>query len=115
MRCALNIAYNGTLFLGSQRQKETPNTILGNLENALTKLGITANVVASGRTDKGVHASSQVCHVDLPSFWEDLEKLKKVLNEILPKAILVNNIKFVNDVQDARISVYSIEGRELIN
>jgi len=104
MRCALTLSYNGTHFLGSQTQKETSNTVLGNLENVLRALGIEFKVVASGRTDKGVHATGQVCHIDLPPFWSDLEKLKKVLNEMLPRALHVESIKEVADDFHARYS-----------
>ena len=104
MRCALEIAYNGTHFLGSQIQSETTNTILGNLEKVLLKLGIDFRVIASGRTDKGVHATGQVCHIDLPEFWSDLKKLKKVLNEMLPSTIMVKSIKKVDDEFHARYS-----------
>lgn len=102
MRCALNIAYNGTLFLGSQSQTQTPNTILGNLQRVCTQLGIHSKIIASGRTDKGVHATGQVCHIDLPPFWDNLIKLKKVLNEMLPSSIKVNTIKNVTDNFHAR-------------
>jgi len=104
MRCALTLSYNGTHFLGSQTQKETSNTILGNLESTLKALGIEFKVVASGRTDKGVHATGQVCHIDLPPFWNDLKKLKRVLNEMLPKALHVEHIKKVDDDFHARYS-----------
>lgn len=104
MRCALTIAYNGTNFLGSQIQTETSNTIFGNLEKVLSQLGINFRVVASGRTDKGVHATGQVCHIDLPPFWSDLEKLKKVLNEMLPHAIKVKRVKKVANDFHARYS-----------
>jgi len=104
LRCIIIIAYNGTHFLGSQIQSETSNTILGNLEKVLLKLGIDFRVVASGRTDKGVHATGQVCHVDLPKFWNDLEKLKRVLNEMLPSTIMVKDIKKADDEFHARYS-----------
>lgn len=104
MRCSLVVAYNGTNFLGSQIQKETPNTIFGNLENVLSKLGIEYKVIASGRTDKGVHATGQVCHIDLPTFWTDIKKLKKVLNQMLPPSIQVKRIKIVSDEFHARYS-----------
>jgi len=104
VRCALTIAYNGTHFLGSQIQTETPNTIFGNLEKVLLQLGIDFRVVASGRTDKGVHATAQVCHIDLPPFWDNLHKLKKVLNEMLPPAIKVIKILHVEDDFHARYS-----------
>lgn len=114
MRCALTLAYNGTSFLGSQIQKETNNTIMGNLEKVLSKLGIKFRVVASGRTDKGVHATGQVCHIDLPEFWNDLKKLHRVLNEMLPASIRVQSIKAVSDDFHARYGAKKRTYRYLI-
>ena len=102
MRIALTIEYNGTSYLGSQTQTETNNTILGKLEKVLLSLGIDFKVVASGRTDKGVHATGQVCHIDLPAFWNDLEKLRRVLNEKLPPSVRVKSVKKVADNFHAR-------------
>ena len=104
MRCALTIVYNGTNYLGSQIQKSSRNTILGNLEHVLREINIDTKVIASGRTDKGVHATGQVCHIDLPEFWSDLKKLKKVLNEMLPRTIHIKNIKEVANDFHARYS-----------
>ncbi|MEA3227562.1 MAG: tRNA pseudouridine synthase A, partial [Campylobacterota bacterium] len=102
MRTAITLAYNGTSFLGSQIQKETQNTIFGQFEKVLSQLGINFRVVASGRTDKGVHATGQVCHIDLPPFWSDLKKLKRVLNGMLPRTIQVKEIQRVSDDFHAR-------------
>lgn len=104
MRCSLTIAYNGTHFFGSQQQKETDNTILGQLERVFAKINIDSKIVASGRTDKGVHATGQVCHIDIPEFWSDLNKLKRVLNSMLPPYISVLKIKNVSDDFHARYS-----------
>lgn len=104
MRCALTIAYNGTSFLGSQTQTSSSNTVLGQIEHVLGQLNINFKAVASGRTDRGVHATGQVCHIDLPIFWSDLNKLKKVLNEMLPPAIHVKSIRAVSDDFHARYS-----------
>ncbi|MBL0709222.1 MAG: tRNA pseudouridine(38-40) synthase TruA [Sulfurimonas sp.] len=104
MRCALTISYDGTNFLGSQVQKSSKNTIFGNLHQVFSKLGIESKIVASGRTDKGVHATGQVCHIDLPEFWSDLKKLKRVLNKMLPSSIIVKNIKEVDASFHARYS-----------
>ena len=114
MRCALTIAYNGTHFLGSQVQKETANTIFGQLEKALLKLGINFRVIASGRTDKGVHATGQVCHIDLPPFWDNLVKLQKVLNEMLPPSIKIIQAKQVDNDFHARYSAKKRVYRYLI-
>ncbi|QOP41172.1 tRNA pseudouridine(38-40) synthase TruA [Sulfurimonas marina] len=107
MRVAVVLSYNGTHFLGSQIQKSSQNTIFGQLENVLKQLGITSKTVASGRTDKGVHASYQVAHFDLPPFWDDLTKLKQVLNEMLPKTIHVKRIFQVADDFHARYGAKS--------
>ena len=104
MRCAITLCYDGTHFLGSQSQKSSNNTILGNLQKVLSQLSIESKVIASGRTDKGVHATGQVCHVDLPEFWFDLKKLKRVLNEMLPPSINIKNVKEVSKEFHARYS-----------
>jgi len=104
MRVALKIAYNGTHFFGSQIQKETNKTILGELESVLEKLGMAQRVVASGRTDRGVHATGQICHIELPEFWSDVKKLQRVLNEMLPSSIYIRHIKRVSDDFHARYS-----------
>jgi len=110
MRCSLTLSYNGTSFLGSQTQTETDNTILGRLEEALSNIGVKGKIVASGSTDKGVHATGQVCHIDLPEFWSDLDKLKRVLNKSLPYSVKVKKIlKESNDFHaryDAKRRVY---------
>ena len=102
MRIALTLSYNGTSYQGSQTQKETNNTILGRLQSVLVSIGINFKVIASGRTDRGVHATGQVCHIDLPAFWNDTAKLKKVLNDKLPLSIRVKSIQKVADDFHAR-------------
>ena len=92
MRVALRVAYKGTDFFGSQIQKETPHTVFGTMQRVFLQLGIQSKIVASGRTDKGVHASGQVCHVDLPSHWSDTQKLKTVANRMLPQSIHIKAI-----------------------
>ena len=104
MRVAVTLAYNGTHYLGSQIQKELKNTIFGVFEAALFDLGIKQRVVASGRTDKGVHATGQVCHFDLPPYWSDTKKLHRVLNFMLPSSIRVLKVKAVSDAFHARYS-----------
>ncbi|WP_434658801.1 hypothetical protein [Sulfurimonas sp. NW9] len=54
----MHLAYNGTHFFGSQTQKETSDTVLGELENVLKKLGIEQKVVQAGELTK---ASMLLC------------------------------------------------------
>ncbi len=55
----LTVSYDGTAYCGWQVQTNGP-TIQGMLERAFAKLGSPIRVVASGRTDAGVHAHGQV-------------------------------------------------------
>ena len=104
MKVAFTLAYNGTHFLGSQTQYETSNTILGNVTQVLNQLGINDKVIASGRTDKGVHATGQVCHIFLPEYWRNLTKLKRIVNQMLPSSIIIKKIVQVDDSFHARYS-----------
>lgn len=88
MRYVLKVAYDGTHFCGWQVQ---PNgrTVQEELNLAVYKaFGEEACVNASGRTDSGVHASCQVCHVDL---LRDIRgaKLADALNFYLPNDVSV--------------------------
>lgn len=93
MRYVLKVAYDGTSFCGWQVQ---PNgrTVQEELNNAVFKaFNERAVVNASGRTDSGVHAAFQVCHVDL-SREIDGEKIADALNFYLPKdvSVLASNV-----------------------
>lgn len=62
-RIQLVIAYDGTDFCGFQKQPGL-RTVEGELEKALEKVhkGKEIPIIASGRTDTGVHARGQVAH-----------------------------------------------------
>ena len=86
MRYAIEVAYDGTNYCGWQIQ---PNgmTIQQRLqEAAAAAFGTVCTVTASGRTDSGVHASGQVCHLDLPCEIPG-ERLADALNAHLPEDI----------------------------
>jgi tRNA pseudouridine38-40 synthase len=69
-RFKLTLEYDGGPYQGFQRQPIGP-TVQGTLETALEKFqGQFIRVYAAGRTDTGVHATGQVCHVDLPRIYE---------------------------------------------
>jgi len=96
MRVKALIAYDGSAYLGFQKQTSTKNTITGTIETALKSLHIHSDIVGSGRTDAGVHASGQVIHFDLPEYWSDLEKLKLNLN----RQLLDISFKHISKVDD---------------
>ena len=104
MRVKITFAYDGTNYYGSQVQSQNPNTVNGVLEHVLKKIKIDSKVVASGRTDRGVHATMQVAHIDLPPYWSDVGKLKSTLNRMLPQSISIKSIMRVDDSFHARYS-----------
>lgn len=69
-RFAIKIEYDGTPFVGWQRQAEG-QAVQSALEDAIFKFsGETVRVHGAGRTDAGVHALAQVAHFDLARDWQ---------------------------------------------
>lgn len=88
MRYVLKVAYDGTDFCGWQVQNNG-RTVQAELNAAVFQaFGESATVTASGRTDAGVHALSQICHVDLNAEIAG-EKLADALNQRLPDDVSV--------------------------
>jgi tRNA pseudouridine38-40 synthase len=69
MLWAIELEYDGTPFMGWQRQKHGVS-IQQVIEEAAANLreGEIPAVTASGRTDSGVHALGQIAQLDLPEF-----------------------------------------------
>jgi len=86
------VTYDGSGFSGYQIQLNG-RTVQEELEKALRTMhkGADVNVIASGRTDAGVHARGQVIHFDsflqLPS-----ERWVKALNGLLPEDISIMEV-----------------------
>lgn len=104
MRAKITLSYNGSAFMGSQQQPNTDNTVMGHLITVLHRLKISETPKASGRTDRGVHATHQVIHIDLPDFWNNLQRLKEMLNVQLPSSMRIQRIEWVTDDFHARYS-----------
>jgi tRNA pseudouridine38-40 synthase len=84
----LTIAYDGTAYAGWQLQPGKP-TIQGTLENAVAKVtGRRMSILASGRTDAGVHALGQVVGFRTESTLSP-EVLRRAVNANLPHDIAV--------------------------
>ncbi|NOX15018.1 MAG: tRNA pseudouridine(38-40) synthase TruA [Epsilonproteobacteria bacterium] len=98
-------SYDGSKFFGSQIQKGSKlSTVMGAFQKALTTLGLNEIAISSGRTDKGVHALNQVCHLSIPEYFFNLSKFKKSLNHLLMPCIYIKDIRFVNTDFHARFS-----------
>ncbi|GAB6182306.1 tRNA pseudouridine(38-40) synthase TruA [Thermodesulfovibrio hydrogeniphilus] len=99
----MTIQYDGTNYLGWQRQKKG-NAVQAKIEEALSEIfKKEIKIRGAGRTDAGVHALSQVA-----SFKEALKLplyiLKKAVNSLLPSDIRVINIQEVDDTFHPRFS-----------
>ena len=99
----LTVAYDGTRFVGWQRQA-SGESIQGWLEQALEPLeGAPVTVHGAGRTDAGVHALGQVASVCLNTGYDPMTMLR-ALNAQLPHDIRVRAVEEVGADFHARFS-----------
>lgn len=113
MRIALGIEYDGTGYVGWQRQK-TGTGVQQRLEAALSRVADEPiETVCAGRTDAGVHASAQVVHFDTDAERSDRGWLLGA-NSNLPDDINVTWACGVDDEFHARFSALSRSYRYLI-
>ncbi len=117
MRYLARISYDGSNFLGFQRLNKG-RSVQKELEKVLSVLNKrNVEVKGAGRTDAFVHALDQCVHFDLDYNFDE-EKLKFILNGLLPKDLSVNSILKVKDDFHARFDVvektylYKIYGGE---
>ena len=105
----MTFSYDGSDFKGYQKQPKG-RTIQGELESVLKKINgeKTVSVVASGRTDAGVHAMNQKAHFDLEEEL-DCEKLRHSINSMLPADIYVKSLEMVSDNFHARFDAIGKE------
>jgi len=109
-RYKVRCAYDGSVFLGYQRQPIEP-TVQGTLESAITDvlhLEEPISIHASGRTDKGVHAHEQVFHFDAKTNVPT-EKLAQLIQTRLPDAIHIHDVTPVRPTFHSRYDVSSKE------
>ncbi|MCA1369216.1 tRNA pseudouridine(38-40) synthase TruA [Bradyrhizobium sp. BRP14] len=84
-RYRLTVEYDGSDYVGWQRQENGPS-VQGAIEKAVLSLtGETVSIRGAGRTDSGVHAVGQVAHLDLTREWKT-HTLRNALNAHLTLA-----------------------------
>lgn len=106
MRTAIGIEYNGDAFEGWQTQRHG-RTVQDTLEIALRKIALEpVQLVCAGRTDTGVHATTQVAHFDT-TVRRPLEAWVRGVNSHLPANIAVLWAVEVDDDFHARFSAES--------
>lgn len=113
-RVKCTISYDGTNFSGYQVQ---PNgrTVQREVEAALAKIhkGTAVRVVASGRTDAGVHAKGQVLHFDT-NLQIPAENWKRALNALLPQDVRTRQAEKVQSTFHSRYDAAEKEYRYFV-
>jgi tRNA pseudouridine38-40 synthase len=102
-RYALVLSYCGEKHAGWQTQP-LGNTVQDHVEKAFSTIAAqSVSIVCAGRTDAGVHAIAQVCHVDLPA-TRPLTAWIRGVNGLLDSSIKVQSIHPVSEQFHARYS-----------
>ena len=103
-RFKLTVEYDGTPFVGWQRQDNGPS-VQEALESALFAMtGARVTAHGAGRTDAGVHALGQVAHVDLERDWDPF-RLGEGINALAhPHPVAIVGAERVSPDFDARHS-----------
>ena len=105
MRYFVELSYDGTPFVGWQRQP-AGDSVQSCLEDALSILfRKPISIVGAGRTDAGVHAHQLFAHIDLDEHVD--QDLTFRLNKLLPKEIAVRNVIAVTQDAHARFDAVS--------
>lgn len=106
MRWRIDLAYDGTDFRGWALQPGH-RTVQGVLEGHIAqvlRLPERPALVVAGRTDAGVHAAAQVCHLDLEGDDDIAATLLRRLTRVLPDDVVVRRVSPAPAGFDARFS-----------
>ncbi|NMN02283.1 tRNA pseudouridine synthase A [Bifidobacterium panos] len=121
MRLRIDLGYDGEGFYGWALQPNV-RTVQGEVENAIRRIlrvppddsEDPVRLVVAGRTDTGVHASHQVCHVDVNASTLSRAKghmrvsavtaLEHRLQRIVPDDIAIHSVSAAPEGFDARFS-----------
>lgn len=98
----LNIQYDGTNFVGWQKQKNGIS-VQEVIESAVSRiLNQKIRLISAGRTDAGVHARQQVANFFTTNKKISLSEMKLGINSLLPPDIRIISIKQVDKKFHAR-------------
>ena len=103
-RFALTIEYDGTPFVGWQRQPDGPS-VQQAIETAIKKTsGVETQVQAAGRTDAGVHALAMSAHFDLDTLLTPFRLAGALNAHLRPAPISILDCRIVPDDWHSRFS-----------
>ncbi|WP_206432086.1 tRNA pseudouridine(38-40) synthase TruA [Bifidobacterium dolichotidis] len=121
IRLRIDLAYNGMNFNGWAVQPKL-RTVQGEIEKVLRRIlhdrtaqeQPTIRLTVAGRTDAGVHASHQVCHLDVTQAMLDgcvghmhvdaVKALELRLSRMVPNDIAIHRVSIAPEGFDARFS-----------
>ena len=110
----LIIEYMGKSFNGWQKQPDKLN-IQGEIEEAIYEItGERVNLIASGRTDAGVHSLGQTANFKIENNIP-IEKIAIAINSKLKKSIVIRSAEEVDERFHSRYNVISKKYRYIIN
>lgn len=110
-RYRFTVEYDGSAYNGFQAQKDQP-TVQGALEDAIKAFsGQDVRIAAAGRTDTGVHATGQTCHVDLDKDWPARTVMNAMNAHMLDERVSVLDCVPVSDDWHAR---FTANGRKYL-
>ncbi|MEK7991144.1 MAG: tRNA pseudouridine(38-40) synthase TruA [Thiotrichaceae bacterium] len=113
MRIAFGVEYDGSSYVGWQKQKNGLS-VQERVEVAIAKVANhPVNVISAGRTDRGVHALGQVIHVDV-EVERSAHSWILGTNANLPKDISILWAQAVDDNFHARFSAQARHYRYII-
>jgi len=103
-RYKLIVEYEGTPFVGWQRQANGRSVQAAIEEAVLRFTGETVTLKGAGRTDAGVHALGQVAHVDLAREWPTATVRDALNFHLKPEPVVILSAERVGEDFDARFS-----------
>ena len=118
----LVIQYDGTKYSGWQKRPGDEKSIQYKLENVISRmLDAKIEIIGSGRTDKGVHATMQVANFHEPKYavYFSLGEMIEYINAHLPKDIAVISITEADERFHSRLNctakkyIYRIDNRKV--
>lgn len=116
-RFALTLEFDGTEFMGLQRQAHGPSVQQTVEDAARGVTGEDAVMHAAGRTDAGVHAVAMRAHMDIAKAIEPFRLMEALNAHMRPARVAVTHCEVVPDDWHARFScigrsyVYRIANR----
>ncbi|MFN6933722.1 MAG: tRNA pseudouridine(38-40) synthase TruA [Tsuneonella sp.] len=103
-RFALTLEFDGTPFVGLQRQATGPSVQQAVEEAAQAVTGKAATMHAAGRTDTGVHALAMRAHIDIDKAIEPFRLMEALNARLRPAPVAVIDCEVVADDWHARFS-----------